>query len=202
MLDLKKVGKNIASLRKQHGYTQIALANALNVSTQAVSKWENGRNLPEVSLLVTMSGLFRISVDDILMGELPEGGKLTRSTPNGIRKLPTHCGDDTCSSCVVAGDYIFLAHHGGGQDTDDIVHQTRAAFESMMRTLASVGATLDDVVQINYYIRNLSDFRRGADTFREFFKNGAPVRTTVVTTFVNESCLCQIDGIAYKPAKR
>lgn len=30
-----------------------------------------------------------------------------------IIKMPTHCGDDTCSSCVVAGDYIFLAHHGG-----------------------------------------------------------------------------------------
>ena len=43
-----------------------------------------------------------------------------------IQKMPTHCGDDTCSSCVVAGDYIFLAHHGGGQDVDDIVHQTRA----------------------------------------------------------------------------
>ena len=33
-----------------------------------------------------------------------------------VKKMPTHCGDDTCSSCVIAGDYIFLAHHGGGQD--------------------------------------------------------------------------------------
>ena len=48
MLDLKKVGKNIASIRKRNGYTQISLANTLNVSTQAVSKWENGKNLPEV----------------------------------------------------------------------------------------------------------------------------------------------------------
>ena len=29
-----------------------------------------------------------------------------------MKKLPTHCGDDTCSSCVIAGDCIFLAHHG------------------------------------------------------------------------------------------
>ena len=35
---------------------------------------------------------------------------------NMIVKMPTHCGVDTCSSCVVVGDYIFLAHHGGGQD--------------------------------------------------------------------------------------
>ena len=63
-------------------------------------------------------------------------------------KMPTHCGDDTCSSCVVAGDYIFLAHHGVGQDVMDIVHQTRATLESISITLATVGATLDDVVQL------------------------------------------------------
>jgi len=31
-------------------------------------------------------------------------------------KMPTHYNDDTLSSCVIAGDFIFLAHHGGGQD--------------------------------------------------------------------------------------
>lgn len=116
-----------------------------------------------------------------------------------ITRMPTHCGDDTCSSCVVAGDYIFLAHHGGGQEVNDIVHQTRATFESMAHTLATVGATLDDLVQVNYYIRNVADFRRGADVFREYFPNGAPARMTVVTQFVGPECLCQMDGIAYKP---
>lgn len=116
-----------------------------------------------------------------------------------LKKMPTHCGDDTCSSCVVAGDFIFLAHHGGGQDVNDLVHQTRATLESMARTLATVGATLDDVVQLNYYIKSTEDFRRGADVFREYFKNGAPARMTVVTEFIGPTCLCQMDGIAYKP---
>ena len=118
-----------------------------------------------------------------------------------LKKMPTHCGDDTCSSCVVAGDYIFLAHHGGGQDVNDLAHQTRAALDSMARTLASVGATLDDVVQLNYYIKSTEDFRKGADVFREYFKNDAPARTTVVTEFIGANCLCQMDGIAYKPVK-
>ncbi len=116
-----------------------------------------------------------------------------------LKRMPTHCGDDTCSSCVVAGDYIFLSHHGGGQDVPDLVHQTRATLDSMKKTLASVNATLDDVVQINYYIKNVGDFRKGADVFREYFKNGAPARMTVVTEFIGEGCLCQMDGIAYKP---
>lgn len=118
-----------------------------------------------------------------------------------LKRMPTHCGDETCSSCVVAGDYIFLAHHAGGFDKPDIAHQTRAAFESMERTLATVGATMDDVVQINYYIRNTEDFGAGRDVFFEFFKNGAPARMTVVTQFLDSNCLCQIDGIAYKPRK-
>jgi 2-iminobutanoate/2-iminopropanoate deaminase len=38
-----------------------------------------------------------------------------------------------------------------------------------------------------------------AEVFREYFKNEAPARMTVFTEFVGESCLCQMDGIAYKP---
>ena len=116
-----------------------------------------------------------------------------------IARLPSHYGDDTCSSCVAAGDYLFLAHHGGGQDVEDLVHQTRASIESLAQTLAKFGATLEDVVQVNYYIRDVKDFRKGADVFREYFKNGAPARTTVVTQFIGSTCVCQIDAIAYKP---
>lgn len=116
-----------------------------------------------------------------------------------IKRMPTHCGDDTCASCVVAGDTIYLAHHAGGYDKSDIVHQTRTAFEKMKKTLASVGATFDDVVQINFYLKNIEDFREGADVFEEYFKNGAPARMTITSEFVDPRCLCQIDGIAYKP---
>jgi 2-iminobutanoate/2-iminopropanoate deaminase len=116
-----------------------------------------------------------------------------------IQRLGNHYGDDTCSACVVAGDYIFLAHHGGGQEVNDLAHQTRATLDALSHTLADVGATLDDMVQITYYIRNVEDFRKGADVFREYFGNGAPARMTVVTDFVGENCLCQMDGLAYKP---
>lgn len=116
-----------------------------------------------------------------------------------IKRMPTHCGDKTCPSCVIAGDYIFLAHHGSGIDKQDIVHQTRACLEYVKKTLESAGATLNDMVQLNYYIKNTEDFRAGRDVFDEFFPNGAPARMTVVTQFLDENCLCQIDGIAYKP---
>ena len=72
----------------------------------------------------------------------------------------------------------------------------------MAQTLSTVGAALDDIVQLNYYIKNVSDFRKGADVFREYFKNGAPARMTVVTEFVGSTCLCQMDAVAYKPQEK
>lgn len=119
-----------------------------------------------------------------------------------IQRFCNHYGDDTCSSCVVAGDYIFLAHHGGGQEVNDLTYQTRATLVAVADTLAKAGASLSDVVQLTYYIRSTEDFRKGADVFREFFGTDAPARMTVVTEFVGKNCLCQIDGIAYKPATK
>lgn len=117
-------------------------------------------------------------------------------------KMPTHCGDETCASCVVAGDYIFLAHHAGGFDKRDITHQMRSTFSSMQRTLASVGATLNDMAQINLYLKDLSDFDLARDVFLEFFDKGMfPARMTLTSDFIDSECMCMMDGIAYKPVQ-
>jgi 2-iminobutanoate/2-iminopropanoate deaminase len=116
-----------------------------------------------------------------------------------LRKMPTHCGDDTCSSCVVAGDFIYLAHHAGGFDKPDIAYQVRVVFERIIQTLATVNATLDDMVQLNFYIKDTEDFDKGREVFYEYFKDGFPARMTIVTKFLGDDCLCMIDGVAYKP---
>jgi len=116
-----------------------------------------------------------------------------------IKRMPTHySGDDTCPSCVVAGDFIFLAHHAGRLDSDDIVVQMRASFQRLQKTLESVGATMDDMVQIHLYLKNIEDFRAARDVFYEFFSNGFPARMGTTTDFLPPSCLCMLDGIAYK----
>ena len=117
-----------------------------------------------------------------------------------IRRMPTHCFDDTCPSCVVAGDFVFLAHHAGGFDKLDITHQLRSAFERAGKTLESVGATLNDMVQINLYLKNLADFEAAIEVFREYFASDSfPARMTSETEFLDAECLCMITGIAYKP---
>ena len=117
-----------------------------------------------------------------------------------LKKMPTHCGDETCPSCVVAGDFIYLAHHAGGFEKQDIKHQMNAAFERMKSTLKSVGATLNDMAQINLYLKNLDDFDQAREVFFEHFDTGNfPARMTSQTNFLDADCLCMIDGVAYKP---
>lgn len=65
------IGKNIAGLRRKHMLSQRELAKCLNVTHQAVSKWENGMAEPGIPALLAMSRLFGISVDALLSD--PEG---------------------------------------------------------------------------------------------------------------------------------
>ena len=117
-----------------------------------------------------------------------------------LKKMPTHCGDETCPSCVVAGDFIYLAHHAGGFEKQDIKHQMRATFERAKNTLASVDAQLNDMVQINLYLKNLDDFDGAREVFYEYFDKGNfPARMSSQTEFLDDSCLCMIDGVVYKP---
>ncbi len=69
MIDQVKVGHFISALRKEIGITQKQLGEYLDVTDKAVSKWENGRSLPDVSLIEPMCELFHISISELLAGE-------------------------------------------------------------------------------------------------------------------------------------
>ena len=58
--NVMNIGKNIASLRKKSGMTQEELAARLNVSAQAVSKWENESSCPDISLLPDIADIFGV----------------------------------------------------------------------------------------------------------------------------------------------
>lgn len=60
------LGKKIAALRKENGYTQDELAEKLNVSPQAVSKWENNISCPDIMLLPDISRLLGVTIDELL----------------------------------------------------------------------------------------------------------------------------------------
>lgn len=68
MLNSRKTGEFIAAQRKKIGITQQQLADNLNISFQAVSKWENGSAYPNVELLLKLAKVLEISVDELLEG--------------------------------------------------------------------------------------------------------------------------------------
>ena len=68
-MDQIKIGKFIAEVRKSHNLTQRQLADALSISDKTVSKWECGKGLPEVSLMLPLCDTLNITVNDLLSGE-------------------------------------------------------------------------------------------------------------------------------------
>ena len=66
--DPVKTGEYIAHLRKERNMTQFALAAALQVSHQAVSKWETGSALPDIDILLAIANFFEISIDNLIFG--------------------------------------------------------------------------------------------------------------------------------------
>ena len=69
-MDQEKIGKIIKEIRKNNNLTQADLANKYNVTYQAVSKWENGKNIPDISILKQMSKDFNIDINDLLDGKV------------------------------------------------------------------------------------------------------------------------------------
>lgn len=76
-MDQQKIGNIIKDIRQKNNLTQKELADKLNVTYQAVSKWENGRNIPDIEILKEISLLFGIDISLLLDMEKHENKKLT-----------------------------------------------------------------------------------------------------------------------------
>ena len=68
-MDQIKIGKFIASCRKEQGMTQAVLAEKLGISDRAVSKWETGKSLPDSGIMLELCELMKINVNELLSGE-------------------------------------------------------------------------------------------------------------------------------------
>lgn len=84
-----QLGANIAAYRKRAGLTQVGLAEKLNYSDKAVSKWERGESMPDVLTLTQLAELFEITVNDLLVDPdaLPEQtGPVERVVSKAVEK--------------------------------------------------------------------------------------------------------------------
>ncbi|MBQ2873191.1 MAG: helix-turn-helix transcriptional regulator [Bacilli bacterium] len=83
-MDNKKIGKLIAKLRKEQGLTQQDLGDKVGVGFRAVSKWERGLTLPDISIINDVSKILGISSDELLSGEIKRDDKVKEK-----KKIPT-----------------------------------------------------------------------------------------------------------------
>ena len=71
-MDQIKIGKFIAECRKKNNLTQMQLAEKLNITDRAISKWENGKSMPDSSIMLELCNELKISVNELLSGEMIE----------------------------------------------------------------------------------------------------------------------------------
>ena len=104
------LGKNIAGLRKARGLTQEALATALGVTNQAVSKWEQDACCPDIQLLPRLADLFGVTMDALF------GRENKLATPSADPHLPWD-NDGVLRAVVYVGHRLILGHPAGERIT-------------------------------------------------------------------------------------
>lgn len=111
-------GQRIADLRKRHNLTQLELGNKLNVTAQAVSKWETGLSEPDIETLKKISIIFNVSIDELLSNEVAATERQTEQPEKPEKPkaeepkkvIVAKC--ERCGKDVAAGEYsIALTHH-------------------------------------------------------------------------------------------
>lgn len=107
----RTVARNINALRVRHGMTQIDLAEKLNYSDKAVSKWERAESVPDVAVLVQLSELFGVSLDELIRGEVPENDAPAEPSPAHSAKRTQTFGFITGMSLLLVwllATFVFI----------------------------------------------------------------------------------------------
>lgn len=135
-MNQEKIGKFIAECRKKQKLTQEELAEKLNITYKAVSKWECGKGLPDASIMIDLCNILEINVNDLLSGKKIDNDKyidcaeenlliLTRqiekrkSILKNIQKILLFF-----AVCLFTSNIIFNSMYGDNWDRSNILHIT------------------------------------------------------------------------------
>ena len=86
-MNQQKIGAFIAYRRKEMNFTQKELAEKLGITDRAVSKWETGRSMPDLSLLQPLSKILKVGVNDLLSGEIVPEEKIREKSEHNIMNM-------------------------------------------------------------------------------------------------------------------
>ena len=86
-MDQVKIGKFIAECRRKTNLTQMQLAEKLNITDRAISKWETGKSLPDSSIMLDLCDVLSISVNDLLCGEVVTMDNYNKELENNLLEM-------------------------------------------------------------------------------------------------------------------
>lgn len=140
-MDQQKIGVFIATCRKEQGLTQQKLAQILGISDKAVSKWETGRSMPDLSLFLPLCKVLAISVNELMLGERIEQQEWKEKADQVLMEvIKNWLGKDTRLSHKSADGKILLQIEGVSKCYDARLqavrnvsfHVTQGSFVSIM----------------------------------------------------------------------
>ena len=86
-MDQVKIGKFIAERRKKLNLTQMQLAEKLNITDRAISKWETGKSLPDSSIMPALCDILQITINDLLSGEVVTLDNYNKELENNLLEM-------------------------------------------------------------------------------------------------------------------
>lgn len=142
------MGHFIAMIRKSKSFTQAELANKLSVTNKAVSKWETGRGMPDVSLLKPLSQILEVTINEVLSGEIINEGETITQMDTNIETIIKMMEKLNRNKNIIIGVLIFvfgliLIGIGGTETNSNF-----GDFMSGLATGLSVGSMLIGIIII------------------------------------------------------
>ncbi|MBR3844464.1 MAG: helix-turn-helix transcriptional regulator [Clostridia bacterium] len=164
MINNETVGKQIAQLRAEKGLTQSELGERIGISFQAVSKWERGETLPDVSILPELANILETTIDNILCGSerhaIFKGKCKAADIMDGINAL-RQMGELLGKNNIIYRHAIEGINSGMNTDME-------AAFSDEFIFEAFVAEAIIQNLKAGYYI-DISDVKRNFK--HEHFRN-------------------------------
>lgn len=116
-MDQNKVGSFIKELRKVKNLTQEQLAEEFNVSRRTVSRWETGKNMPDLDILIGMSDFFEVDLREILDGER-KSEKMNEEMKETVMKVAEYSNEEkkkmasVTLACFILGTISIVVNQG------------------------------------------------------------------------------------------
>ena len=115
-MDQMKIGRFIAERRKCENLTQMQLAGMLGITDRAVSKWENGKSLPDASVMLLLCDILHITVNDLLNGEVVSMENYNRESENRLVEMVKNKEENLMCYCIMR-NFTSLFRKSGKKKT-------------------------------------------------------------------------------------